>query len=1018
MGKPRERINMTKNMTRKSLALGAAAALVVTGFSAMPANAAGLADTSFVSLAPTTGTEYGVIAADGNTFSMTSNEASTVSTGNLKFLVTDPSGVVLPGATTTGGDSDAIATSDWVSSVAAINAVTFTTSGVTNGQYRMWVDADLTLNGAGGVVLAKDTMVQVSVNDNLALFISPTGFTTTNASAFAATANVYFSVGQSVQDEDAIAGDSSEITGTAAAGAAGVGTATLVTSGVANGTYVVYSQSVFIINDGGASPINFMAAGVPQVATVTNNAVTLVTAVETIGGEDTVVAIETLIFIDQASLSTVIRNTTANTYVVDSGVSNPATSEVLELVVDGTTSRSVTVQAFMDVNTNGALDSTEYASPARTVTWTKPSELVTGVSMTPISGDLELNAVVSTTPVLNGEQQNAQDATWLNVAFTRQNSVAVEYSQDEETGTSTSIWDNTAKTFTVDVSMDADASNTSSLVAGSGGDTVDGWSQLAAPTAINAITGTTVSVLSNVATVTVNAAHALLVGDKVTFEDETGANDLIQNIQFTVTGVPTTTTFTMALTAADGALAGTTTDQEYNVTTYAGNLSLADAVFAGTYTAQVYVEAVASGSLLSVGTIAAATASATLATTGSASVTGNTVTADTANDQTIKVGTATVPLTLTALSSTGVALGAGRTVVVTTEAPIDGGATSGTFKVNGAASATLTTDANGQVTFNVTTNNTTASAQTRVSALVENAVTVGMDLHWDAQAYTLVDYGTTAGTIGTNAAIARTILVGGSYSLNLAVEDQWFQAAAADTYRVVVSGSGVTEGIQSLVAGKAVVAVRDAGLTAVNGNFTSSVVLQKLTGGVWAAASTHTVTTTLKAAPTVNLGADGSTTYAPGGNASDLSDLVAAKALVEIDQRSSTTATPAYANAVTVQGNTVDGVTSAAVANVYVTISGPSNILFSNDKLAARGSLTLLTDANGEFEVNLYSTSAQTNTVITVTGMGVSKTTKVSFTGVGVGEGTSLVITAPAAVKPATTFQVSAKLHGRIWQRS
>ena len=42
--------------------------------------------------------------------------------------------------------------------------------------------------------------------------------------------------------------------------------------------------------------------------------------------------------------------------------------------------------------------------------------------------------------------------------------------------------------------------------------------------------------------------------------------------------------------------------------------------------------------------------------------------------------------------------------------------------------------------------------------------------------------------------------------------------------------------------------------------------------------------------------------------------------------------------------------------------------------------------------------------------MGVSKTTKVSFTGVGVGEGTSLVITAPAAVKPATTFQVSAKL--------
>ena len=87
---------MTKNMTRKSLALGAAAALVVTGFSAMPANAAGLADTSFVSLAPTSGTEYGVIAAAGNTFSMTANEAATVSTGNLKFLVTDAAGVIEP----------------------------------------------------------------------------------------------------------------------------------------------------------------------------------------------------------------------------------------------------------------------------------------------------------------------------------------------------------------------------------------------------------------------------------------------------------------------------------------------------------------------------------------------------------------------------------------------------------------------------------------------------------------------------------------------------------------------------------------------------------------------------------------------------------------------------------------------------------------------------------------------------------------------------------------------------------
>jgi hypothetical protein len=42
--------------------------------------------------------------------------------------------------------------------------------------------------------------------------------------------------------------------------------------------------------------------------------------------------------------------------------------------------------------------------------------------------------------------------------------------------------------------------------------------------------------------------------------------------------------------------------------------------------------------------------------------------------------------------------------------------------------------------------------------------------------------------------------------------------------------------------------------------------------------------------------------------------------------------------------------------------------------------------------------------------MGVSSTTKVTFTGIGAGEGTKLDVTTPANVKPASTFQVKAKL--------
>ena len=96
---------MTKNMTRKGLALGAASALLISGFSALPASSAGLADTSFVSLAPSAGSEYSVLADDTSTgaiFTLTANEAATVSIGDLKFLVTDASGLVEPTLATTG----------------------------------------------------------------------------------------------------------------------------------------------------------------------------------------------------------------------------------------------------------------------------------------------------------------------------------------------------------------------------------------------------------------------------------------------------------------------------------------------------------------------------------------------------------------------------------------------------------------------------------------------------------------------------------------------------------------------------------------------------------------------------------------------------------------------------------------------------------------------------------------------------------------------------------------------------
>jgi hypothetical protein len=104
------RINMTKNMTRRGLAFGAAASLFVTGFSALPAQAVGI-DNDYVVLADTDAygnynmLSTGFIEMDGS-FSFAAESG-----GELKFHVSDPSAisvfdVVAEGVSDAIGDFD------------------------------------------------------------------------------------------------------------------------------------------------------------------------------------------------------------------------------------------------------------------------------------------------------------------------------------------------------------------------------------------------------------------------------------------------------------------------------------------------------------------------------------------------------------------------------------------------------------------------------------------------------------------------------------------------------------------------------------------------------------------------------------------------------------------------------------------------------------------------------------------------------------------------------------------------
>ena len=132
------------------------------------------------------------------------------------------------------------------------------------------------------------------------------------------------------------------------------------------------------------------------------------------------------------------RHTTNDTYVVDSGVSSAGTNETLVLQSDSLLTRSVTVQAWMDANANDLIDSTEYASPVRTVQWIKASEVVASTSLTyPTPGDTSLTATVTLTPNLN--EQQSMSAGDVKIGFTRPGSTATVTANATQDDT-TRVW--------------------------------------------------------------------------------------------------------------------------------------------------------------------------------------------------------------------------------------------------------------------------------------------------------------------------------------------------------------------------------------------------------------------------------------------------------------------------------------------------------------------------------------------------------------------------------------------------
>jgi len=868
---------MTKNSTRKGLALGAIAALLASAFTSAPAYATGI-DNGFVSLSPATGTEYTVIAGAGNSFKLTANNASTLTVGNLKFLVTDASGAIEPGISTSGR--------------------------------------------VGGAVTVSSTAVDA---------------TSTSVS--------FKSVPHSV-----LAGS------------------------------LIRFQDAFTLSKSLPGFGNTQSYAVDAVNVASDKITILRTAT---AGTDATTSASTKFNVLREP-----RNTTTNTYVVDTGTRT--TDSLLELVSDGETTRVVTVQAWVDTNLNGKIDTTEYVSPVRTVTFVKATELTVTSEMSIVPGDLSVSSTIKTTPVLNGAQALANNSAALNVKMTRQGSAVGLFSEGM-------TWNDTTKAFTGTVNLDGDGAVGWENYNSAG--TVTTWSMNVPGNVTSGGSGagtiSAVTTTSKTVTLQTGAAHKYAVGDKITFG--AGAGSDIASTQFTIASVPATDKITINTSTVSTAV-GPRGAIVFDVTTYGtGNQkALVDRALPGTYTAQAFVNGVASGAKVTATATSATSADVQFNTVQSAAVEGR---AD-GTQARVKKGTLTVPVEILVEDADEAAVSAGRPVVVSFTTNVLNA------KVNDKTGAqTLTTDASGKVALTVTSPIGAVGSVT-ISATAENGPSQTFTLNWVDQAYGLVDLSGTATELADS---TRAIVAGGSYTMELGVMDQWFAVASSTDYRLVVTGSGVVEGVKPLVEGKVSLTVTDNGFQP---SMVSTVTLQKLTSGVWGAVAGKAVVLTTnvnKDTNSVILGAAGSTVF--GSPAVDLSSPVASKALVAQDRRLTTTPQPSYSDSAVVRGKVQNAASSVGVVGAEVTITGPASVLFSNGSVDKLGSITVLSGTGGLFDVTLYSTTAQKDTVITVTSLGKSATTKVTFTGTTTGgAATSLVITAPDTVAPASTLQVKAKL--------
>jgi hypothetical protein len=736
-----------------------------------------------------------------------------------------------------------------------------------------------------------------------------------------------------------------------------------------------------------------------------------------------------------ATISTSGNRAADLSYVVDTKTDVNTSNRVLALTTASTVAQSATVTAWVDDNDDNKIDTTEYQSASQTVSFVPITAITPTVTLSPVTtGDTALTATISTSPALNGEQVGN---TSVGAVFTRQDSVK-ELAKLATYNVDTELWE-------VSVSLDTGTAAGALLY---GTSTAGDWA-FTNPTARTGGSTASTDPIQDIAvstaglvTVETVAVHELRTGDKVTMTiNATDANVTIAGETAAVVTVTGTKSFTYSVTETTLPTAAVSDTQlvsgtGYTVETYASNKGIITRAFPGTYSARfgantkTDIAQTTSEFLTKVGS--AVTNGATVATASSLSVDvveGSTAGKTGADTSDVLNATTSASVTVTVLTSKGAAAPG-----VSVKGSVNGTPTgTGVFTLNSAVAANgtaayVTTNAAGQATFTVGNSVAAIGDAVVLSFTTEGITAIAETLTWNDAQYRIVDLNDASEqSAGIRDRFAAT---GGSYTFNLAVIDQYRNAApAAFGLLSTVTDRSVSTGYIELTAGRVSVTVADGSIGS-NGYAEVDLQIVKKVAGDWTtptdadvvnwdqAYSTGTAGTAGEQAKvrvnfatqtskiTLNAGAASTPNTA---NAADLAATVATVALTEADLRLVGSAVPTYAaaNKGVVSGSVANSLTGAANKGAVVTAT-LAGALFKVGNVWKKDSISFLADANGFFAVEVYAATSGSKTVTIASGNATSATAVVVYTGIA---GTAvLTVTSPAAVKPATTFTVSAKL--------